>query len=279
MQRLFAFALLCFLLSCKSNDKPKGPVADNWVLSEKKTYDYRLNSVGYADTVFVQTHKYENGMVKDSTVSFIVYRYLNNKLTDEVSYAVNAGSKAAEEATKKYIYNTKGTATGFNVYQNGKLIRSENYSYNDSNQVTKQVLILPRNADGSPAQNGSGTGYDTITAAYRYDDAKKIIGTIFKDQYGNVLRNDLNVYSGNMPLLSYSTNPKGDTLQKITYEQNGKILHTSIENDSVVLIQNTMNGIQVAQMTVHKKKNQKWRSAISYDEKGRPKQEVLYKAS
>ncbi|RYZ28789.1 MAG: hypothetical protein EOO10_08355 [Chitinophagaceae bacterium] len=284
MLRLTAFAMLFLLFACNSKDDKPAPSGDNWVLFEKKVYDYKLNAIGYADTAYTRTYQYKDGLITDSSVTFTVYKYQGNVLTDEIAYRFDSVKRTLVPGlTKKYVFNQKGAMTGSSVVFDGKLVSAESFDFNDSNLLTKQYTVTAK-VDGkvNEAQGVSSPEYkiryDTVITSYKYDDAKKLVGLTYTDGRGNLLRTDVNIYSGNEPLQSHSVNPRGDTLQKVTYEKDGKILHTAIENDSIVVLQNTFNGFKVAQMTIVKKNNERWRSAISYDPKGRPAQEMLYKA-
>ena len=288
MQRLTVIALLLLLVSCKSKEDNPAPTPERWVLFDKKIYDYKLNSLGSADTVYIMNYKYKDGLLNDSSVSFVVYKYnYKNALTDEISYQIDSSRKVVEGLTKKYNFNAKGVLVGSSVFYDNKLDRSETSYYNDSNVLTRQVVIAAKidtnankaNFASTTASSNSSVRYDTTIMVYKYDETKKLVGLTYSDPRGKIVRNDANVYSGSDPLFSHSTSPSGDTLQKVTYEKSGKIMHISIENDTLMVIQNVQNGFQVGQMTIDKKKKEKWRSAVSYDPtSGRPKEETLYKA-
>ncbi|RYY69413.1 MAG: hypothetical protein EOO13_09585 [Chitinophagaceae bacterium] len=286
MQRIFLIGVLITALSCNSGkeDKP-ADASENWVVAEKNRYDYKLNSIGRPDTTFVYTHKYKDGLIVDSSVAFTVNKYNGDFLSDELAFVVGKDQKIIPQTVTKYTFNKNGQSISRNISGAGKLIREERFSYNDSNLLVKSTIIQIRNRDkvtGGTLElstaSAANIGYDTVTTLYTYDAGKKLVETKMLNSRGEMLRKEVNLYSGNDPLLTAAINQKGDTLKRITYEKRDKVLMTVSETDSVVLFQNYLNGVQIAQKTKYKNRNEQWRSAVRFDEKGRKAEETLYKA-
>lgn len=286
MQRLILASFVCMVLSCNSDKegKPSEP-SENWVIAEKKFYDYKLNSVGRPDTVYVYNKKFRDGLVVDSSTTFTVNRYNGDYLSDEMSFVVKNNREIVPFTNTKYTFDNKGRSTSQITSGAGKLIKDERYYYNDSGLLTKTVLVQIKNYDiatGGPLElttaSSSSIGYDTLTTLYEYDKTNKVIGSKYVDNRGAIFSKDVNIYSGNDPLLTATINTKGDTIKKITYEKRNKIFMTVTETDSFYVFQNYVNGIPIAQKTKYKNRNEQWRSAVKFDQNGRKVEEVLYKA-
>jgi hypothetical protein len=291
MQRLAFVFLLFFFASCGSNEEntPATPT-ENWVLNQEHHYRYHLNPRGLPDTTYITTHNYKDGLVTDSSSAFYISKYSGNLLTDMIHYRIEKGKPPINTSSVRYVYDmTKNKMQSMTVYNSGRISRQETYSYNDSNQLvsntTIQMMIkgaVPGGLDTLPINTSvmldpSILGYDTVKAIYKYDDTKKIVGATFTNSQGKVLRTDVNIYSGDLPLWSYSVNPQGDTLQRIKYEPNGKTLYSRAENDSLVLWQNITNNTPIASKSFYKKTNELWRSASTFDQYGRKVTEKVYK--
>ena len=285
MQRSAIIILLFIFASCKSKkeDTPAS-VEEKWALTEKNRYDYKLNTLGHPDTTFIYTYKYKDGNVVDSSYTFTVGKYKGDFLSDEIAFTVGKDSRPSPFTSTHYEFDSKGRMVLRRVSGAGKLVSEERYNYNEFNLLVKSTAINIKPYDQltgkglelTTASSGS-LGYDTLTTLYEYDDTKKVTGTKFINNSGDTLSRDVNLYAGNAPLLSASINSKGDTTKKVTFEAREKMLMTVTETDSFVLFQNFMNGVQVAQKTKYKNRNEQWRSAVKYNSKGRKEEESLYK--
>jgi uncharacterized protein YuzE len=288
MQRFAIICLLFLTASCGSNEETdKTAKPEEWVLTEKRRFDYKLNSLGKPDTTYIFFSKYDKSNVIDSSTSFYISKYKGDLLSDKIYYRVENDKAAQQEYSVHYEYNTNGKIVASTIYNAGKLLKEERYTYNDSNVVSKYLLIQSKSMRLLPdesstgftaAANTSATGYDTVKGVYNYDQTKKVTGVIFTDNQGKLVRKDANIYSGNDPLSSHSVDYKGDTLQKIQFERNGKLLHSKLENDSFILYQNLSYGIPISQLLMYKNRKEKFRNSSVYDQKGRKTEDRLYKA-
>jgi|GEM_PF-5514435 len=285
MQKLVIACLVFFAVACNSKDETSTTApAENWVLAEKNRYEYKLNSMGHPDTTYVYTQKYKDGLVTDSSITFIVNKYEKEFLSDEITYVIDGSKKPIQHTATHYTFDKKGRNIAKTVYGAGKVIMDQRFVFNDSNLIVKSISIQIKNYDlvtGGPLElataSAASIGYDTLVSVYEYDKDKKVVGTNFLDSKGNVVSKDVTLYSGNDPLLSANVSAKGDTMKRITYEKRDKILMTVTETDSLVLFQNFANGVQIAQKTKYKNRNEQWRSAVKFDQYGRKIEETLYK--
>lgn len=290
MQRSAIVFLFCLALSCKSKTSEENVTKPaQWEVVEKMRYDYRLNSVGKPDTIFIYTYNYKGVNLIDSSIRFQIHKYSGDFLTERKDYKLDKNNNPTEENSIKYAYTKARALQSVTLFSNGELVRDDQYFYNDSNRLIKQVLIRSRKMTSlldesskesqlMPVNIGVTDGYDTITNVFKYDNMNKVIGAIMTDTHGKVLRNDINIYSGNDPLATISTDAKGDTLQSIDYKVDGNSLHSKIENDSLLLLQTARFGLKIAQTTIVKSRKERWRRTITYDKAARKTTETLYKA-
>ncbi|RZK24882.1 MAG: hypothetical protein EOO43_06945 [Flavobacterium sp.] len=290
MQRFAFIFILLWATSCNSKkDDASTQKAENWVLDQDISYRYKLNATGNPDTTFIDTKWYKDGNFSDSSSVFYISKYNGDLLMDIVHYSIDKIKGISQTSNVHYEYGMNKKIQVMSIYNGGKLTKLEKYGYDDANLLARytliQMKILDSNLKSGEALSAAlaknsdiKLGYDTLNAVYKYDNTKKIVGATFTDNRGKVVRNDINVYSGNDPLYTYTLNDKGDTIQKMKYEADGKVLHSRLENDSFVLFQNTVNNAPIAQQTVFKNRNEKWRSAVTYDQYGRKMQEKVYKS-
>ena len=155
---------------------------------------------------------------------------------------------------------------------NGVLTKAEKYTYDTSGKLAESVIIRIKNFDSivlKDAQNLQketliNQGYDTLHITYKYDGNKNVGGDMV-DNRGNLIRRDINIYSGDSPLYSYNLGPKGDTLQHIRYVQNNEKLTSQIENNDFTIVTATFNGYPTGKITFDKKNNKKIKQEWSYD--------------
>lgn len=290
MQRFAVILILFLAASCNSKkEDTSAQKAESWELNQDISYRYKLNATGNPDTTFIHTKWFKNGNFSDSSSVFYTSKYNGDLITDIFHYSVDKNNVVSQTSNVHYEYGMNKKIQVMSVYNGGKLTKLERYGYNDANLLAKYTLIQMKIMDSNLkstdtllavlAKNSDiKLGYDTLNAVYKYDNTGKVIGATFTNNSGKVVRTDVNVYSGNDPLYTYSINEKGDTIQRMKYEADGKVLHSRLENDSFVLFQNTVNNAPIAQQTVFKNRNEKWRSAVSYDQYGRKVQEKVYKS-
>jgi hypothetical protein len=290
MQRFALLVILFFAASCNSKkDEASTQKTENWVLDQDISYRYKFNATGNPDTTFIHTKWFKNGNFSDSTSVFYISKYNGDLLTDIFHYSIDKNKVVSQTSNVHYEYGMNKKIQLMSIYNGGKLTKLERYGYDDANLLSKYTLIQLKIMDSSlrssdtllaamATNSNIKLGYDTLNAVYKYDNTKKVIGATFTDNSGKIVRNDVNVYSGTDPLFTYSLDAKGDTIQRMKYEADGKVLHSRLENDSFVLFQNTVNNAPIAQQTIFKNRNEKWRSAVSYDQYGRKVQEKVYKS-
>ncbi|RYG53625.1 MAG: hypothetical protein EOO01_03860 [Chitinophagaceae bacterium] len=287
MQRFILAGIVLMFISCnsKTEDKPTDRT-ENWVLTEKNRFAYRLNNLGNPDTTFIYNQKYKDGLVSDSSTSFVVNTWKDGLILKEAMYVMTRNNIPGLLTSTSYGYDAKGRVLSRKSESYGRLISQQLYFYNDTtgglsrskiiqlknyNLVTGKALNL---TEAAPNE----IGYDTTYTTYQYDQTKKVLGTKFFRNDGHLLSYDTTLYTGNDPLLTVNLSSKGDTLKKVTYEKRGKILMTVTETDSLALFQNLLNGVMIAQKTVYKGRNEQWRSAVLFDPvTGRKTEDNLYK--
>lgn len=283
MQRLIIYCLLLLLVSCKSKNE-EAQQADNWVLTKKTLYSYRLNALGLADTTFVKSYKYDNLDVKDSVEAFTVNNYDGSRVIMESSYIGTKISDPPLVSQTKYKYLNDKNLTSVTSTTSGVLTRDEKFTYDTSGKLVSSVVIqmkdfdkISQNAGDKPIPKESlvNQGYDTLNIAYKYDAANKNMGGDFVDNRGNLIRRDVNVYSGNSPIRSFNLGPKGDTIQRIAYEQTGNIIKTQSDNNDYTIITAVNSGFLLGKITFDKKKNKKIKQDWGYD-MGRMTEERFY---
>lgn len=285
---MFRFSCLTVVFfavfSCNSK-KPDLPPAEQWVVMEKNRYSYRLNEFGQPDTVFIASIKYKDGAVTDSTVNYVVNRWKDNRVTDEMRFVLDKNNVSGLLTVARYEYDSKKRLVSKRTEASGKLLTTTTYDYNPAGRLIKQttVQVAGSSSTGGTSLDISKTEsaniiYDTTSIAFQYDSVGKIMEARYMNNRNEVYARDVNTYSGNDPLLVANINAKGDTLKKVTFERRDKVLMTVTETDSFTLFQNLVNGIQVAQKTKYKNRNEQWRSAVRFNEAtGRKEEEILYK--
>ena len=272
MQQLTIFCLLLSLISCKSK-KDEGPEEDNWILTNRKVYTDKLNAFGLPDTTFTKLYKYENFNVKDSSEMFAVSKYDDERrLILKSFFWVRKDGSPSLNSQSKYTYSGKHLA---NIIEetNGVLTKDEKYTFDTSGKLLKSTIVriknydkISENADES-LQNKTlvNQGYDTLQIVYKYDASNKNIGGDMVDSRGNLIRRDVNIYSGTSPIASYNLGPKGDTLQHITYVQQGNKLTSQTENDDYIIATAMNYGYITGKLILNKKTNEKSRQECAYE--------------
>jgi hypothetical protein len=283
MQRLLIYCSFLFLVSCKSKKEEVQP-ADNWVLTNKKVYSDKLNAFGFPDTTYTKTYTYENFNIKDSSETFAVSKYDDNRrLVLKSVFLVRKGSSPYLQSQSRYTYSGKYLATAIDE-ANGILTKHEKYMYDSTGKLLKSIIIRMKNFDKLFAFNEDeilqkeklvNQEYDTLNITYNYDAANKNIGGEMVDNRGNLVRRDVNTYSGNSPISSYNFGPKGDTLQRIIYVQQGSKLTSQSESDDFIIATAMNSGYVTGKLTFDKKKNEKLRQEWTYAE-GRLTGETVY---
>ena len=283
MQRLSFVIMLFLLVSCKSK-KDAAQEGDNWVLTKKTVYTYKLNAIGLADTVFVKSYKYANLNLKDSVEAFTVDSYDGSRVAAESSFLGKATSGPQLVSQTKYTYLNDKLLTSVRAYFSGVLTRDQKFIYDTSGKLLSSVVILLKNFDrlsqvagdtAIPKDSLMSQGYDTLNVTYKYDVTNKNIGGDFMDNRGHLIRRDINIYSGNAPISSFNLGPKGDTIQRITYQQTGNVTRTQSENDDFVIVTAVNSGYMIGKLTFDKKQNKKIKQDWSYDS-GRMTEEHFY---
>ena len=283
MQRLFIVSFLLFLISCKSK-KEDAPQADNWVLTNRKIFTDKLNAFGLPDTTYTKVLNYENLNIKDSSEVFAVSKYdENRRLTLKTFFLAKKDGPPSLNSQSRYIYSGKYLASVIDE-MNGVVTKQEKYNYDTSGKILSSSIVRLKNFDKILERYGdkvvekealTNQGYDTLHISYKYDGSNKNIGGDMVDNRGNLIRRDVNVYSGNSPMASYNLGPKGDTIQHIMYVQQGNQLTSQADNNEFTIVTVMNSGYTTGKLTLDKKKNEKVKQEWIY-ENGRVVEEKFY---
>jgi hypothetical protein len=281
MQRLLIYCLLLLLVSCKSKEEKAQP-KENWVLTNRKVYTDKLNAFGLPDTTYTKSYSYENSNIKDSSEMFSVHKYDDERrLISRSFFLVRKDGSPFLQSQSRMTYSGKYLANMIDE-TNGILTKDEKYTYDTSGKMVKSVIIrmkdfeniLLKDARDLQKETLLNQGYDTLHITYKYE-GNKIAGGDMADNRGNLIRRDVNLYSGNSPFSSYNLGPKGDTLQHIRYSQVGDKLTSQIENNDFVIVTSTQSGYPTGKITFDKKKNEKLKQDWGYAN-GRLTEERFY---
>lgn len=281
MQRFVIYCLLLLLVSCKSKEE-KTQSAENWVLTNRKVYTDKLNNFGLPDTTYTKIYNYEDLNVKDTSELFSVSKYDNDRrLISRSFFLVRKDGSPFLQSQSRLFYSGK-YLTNMIDETNGVLTKNEKYTYDTSGKMVQSVIvrikdfdkILLKDAQDLQKETLINQGYDTLYITYQYDGNKNV-GAEMVDNRGNLVRRDINIYSGISPLSSYNLGPKGDTLQSITYLQVGEKLTSQIENNDFIIVTDTRSGYPTGKLTFDKKKNEKLKQEWGY-ENGRLTEEKFY---
>jgi hypothetical protein len=282
MQHLAIVCVLLFLISCKSK-KEEGPKEDNWILSQRKLHTDKLNAFGLPDTTYTKVYRYENFNVKDSSEMFAISKYDDDRrLILKSVFSVNKDGLPVLKSQSKYTYSGKYLANIIDE-TSGVLTKAEKYTFDTSGKLLKSTVVRLKNYDkifgnadeSLQHETLANQGYDTLNIVYKYDGENKNIGGDMVDNLGNLVRRDVNIYSGTAPIASYNLGPKGDTLQHITYVQQGNKLTSQTENDDYIIATAMNYGYLTGKLTLNKKTNEKFRQEYTY-ENGRLAEEKFY---
>lgn len=283
MKQFFAYAALLLLLSCKGDDK-NSEQEENWVLKNKKVFTDKLNIYGYPDTTYTKLINYDNLNVKDSSEMFAVSKYDDQRrLVSKLFFIKDESGSPVLESQSDYAYTGKYLSS-MTDRTSGILTKQESYTYDTSGKLLKSEIIRLKNFDEIFKREKDKTlakevllkqGYDTLHISYNYDSGNKNVGANMVDNRGNLIRKDINVYAGTTPLSSYNLGPKGDTLQRISYAQQGDKLTSQADNENFIIVTAMQAGYLTGKLTFDKKKNEKLRQEWRYED-GRLREEKFY---
>ena len=286
MQRFLILSLLFLAVSCNSK-KEETQQEDNWILSNRKVFTDKLNAFGLPDTTYTKTYVYENFNVKDSNEMFTVSKYDDERrLISKTLFLVGKDKNPLPQSQSKYTYSGKYLTNVIDEI-NGALTKNETYVYDSSGKLLKSSIVRLKNFDKLfekgdeeilQKEKLTAQGYDTLNITYQYDASNKNIGGEMLDNRGNLIRKDVNIYSGTSPISSYNFGPKGDTLQRITYAHQGNKLTSQTENNDFIVVTAMNSGYLTGKLTYYKKKNEKLRQEWTY-ENGRLAEERSYTAA
>lgn len=266
--RLLIFLSACLLFACKGAKKPDN--VDVWNMVEKRSFSYALNEVGMPDTIFVKTEKYTDEFVSDSSKAFYTFQYTKSRPTAENYYQVGKDGKPVIVWSKALTYNPKGGLATSVITQNGRLLKKEVYSFNDSAKMEGYMLVADLNA------NGATPNLDTVRSEYVYNEQGNMIAARNVNRRGEFMSRDTFTYYANAPLFQYRIGAKGDTMERKSFKQDGKTLITEVENDSMIFKNHTLYTFNLGQVALNKKNNQKYRMVVKYDPNNRKTEELVY---
>ncbi|MDB5208685.1 MAG: hypothetical protein JWR72_3760 [Flavisolibacter sp.] len=283
MLRLAILLIITLAISCKSK-KEETPQEDNWILANRKVSTDKLNAFGFPDTTYTKMYTYQNYNVKDSSEMFAVSKYDDERrLISKSFFLVGKDGSPFLKSQSRYTYSGKNLAAAIDE-ANGVLTKHEKYSYDTSGKLLKSTIIRMKNFDKIFAIDEDeilqkeklvNQAYDTLNITYRYDAGNKNIGGDMVDNRGNLIRRDVNIYSGNSPISTYNFGPGGDTLQRIVYVQQGDKITSQSENDNFIIATAMNSGFVTGKLTLDKKKNEKLRQEWTYAN-GRLAEEKVY---
>lgn len=285
MKTIFYSFLMLLLVSCHNNDTNK-PKMDNWVISGKSVFKNVLSKEGYLDTVYRTRYVYKNGDQTDSTLSFAAcIRDNNGILIGKKFYNVDKDGRQEFIGSWAFTYDKKGNITSSTKMNNGILEQQEKQQYDDSGRLAKYSAIERINNDVMQLADKDNDFkqvaahdivYDSTNVSYKYDRDNKVVKAIATDGAGKLVRTDINLYTGNEPFASYSINEKGDTIQKINYEMDGKFLKMTVHQDDLIITKWVSGNWMFAQVTENVKVKKKWKKILKYDLKGREIEQSTY---
>jgi hypothetical protein len=223
-------------------------------------------------------------VVSDSSEFFAVNSYQDAQPASKIFYAAKKTSAPLPLKRIDYTFTSKNQPSTVVATINGVLEKKETYFYDTANRLIKTSIINikkkqsenPDEGDFTEQTIDAASGYDTLHINYRYDAGNKNIGGDFTDNQGRSLRKDINIYSGNTPLTTYSLGPNGDTLQRVSYVIEGKVLRSVVEKDDLTYVDWNSNGLPLGNIKIDKKSKEQLKRHLKYDQ-GRLVGEDLYK--
>jgi hypothetical protein len=284
--RTFCYlSFLLLLISCKNDKSTDKPKADNWVLIERNVFKNVLSKEGYIDTVYRTKYAFDKGVLMDSAYFTSVFAVKDGKVTESKYYQVDKNSTLKLMGAWKFGYDKNGNMISSAKNNNGILEIQEKNQFDDSGRLVKSFgteMIYDRgldleDEDQSFKQIGTkDVSYNTINVSYEYDKQNNLVRAVTTDKDNQLVRTNVNLYTGGEPIVSYRIDAKGDTVQNTNYAKDGKLTKVIIENDSLKITKLFFKTWLVAQITEDLKANKQWKRVVKYDLSGRKKEQSLY---
>lgn len=255
-----------------------------WRLLEKITYQNVLTKEGYLDTVYITQQIYKDDELKDSTKMFKVLGYNSEGKPSRINYFKEGRNGIELVNTVVNEYDAKGNKIA--GYEKAKGIESkvEKYVYNDSSRPVSYYVKAKADNDVFEMQDSeisslqkSNGEYNVYNVSYEYDEQSRVSKTIVADESGKPVRTDLNLYTGNVPLATYSLDTKGDTLQKVQFTEDGDVLKIVSQRDSLIVTKWMYKGaLMLGKTTENINTKKAWKRVLKYNNEGQLIEQALY---